>query len=78
MICRNLQRHHFKLVYEHLVIKGMDPSYTTWVFDGESPSESIQYEEEEMADAYRLYHDFLVQHKAEGTLVKLKKKKLSI
>ena len=40
----------------------MDPSYTTWVFHGESPSESVQYEEEEMAEAYKLYHNFLIQH----------------
>ncbi|CAA3033187.1 transmembrane 136-like, partial [Olea europaea subsp. europaea] len=38
--CRNLKRHNYEIVYEHLIIKGMDPTYTNWVFYGEMPSKS--------------------------------------
>jgi hypothetical protein len=33
--CRNLKHHHYETVYEHLFIKGMDPTYIVWVFHGE-------------------------------------------
>lgn len=57
----------------------MDPAYTTWVFHGESPSDDVQYEDVEMPEAYRLYHDFYFQDdKVEGTLVKVKRQKLKI
>lgn len=39
----------------------MDPAYTTWVFHGESPSDDVQYEDVEMPEANRLYHDFYFQ-----------------
>ncbi|KAL5549982.1 hypothetical protein UlMin_000158 [Ulmus minor] len=33
--CRNLSHQPVNEVYEHLVIKGMDPTYTQWYFHGE-------------------------------------------
>ncbi|KAL5556693.1 hypothetical protein UlMin_038929 [Ulmus minor] len=54
--CRNLSHQLVNIVYEHLVIKGMDPTYTQWYFHGEDVNE-----DEEMVglniggDAYDLY-----------------------
>ncbi|XP_012844515.1 PREDICTED: uncharacterized protein LOC105964552 [Erythranthe guttata] len=42
--CRNLQHHHFDIVYEHIVIKGFDPNYKIWFFHGERPNGSTQNE----------------------------------
>ncbi|VVA32225.1 PREDICTED: transposase [Prunus dulcis] len=39
----------------------MDPAYTTWVFHGESLSDDVQYEDVEMPEANRFYHDFYFQ-----------------
>ncbi|KAK9090485.1 hypothetical protein Sjap_023662 [Stephania japonica] len=41
--CTNVQFQHFEIVYEHLLIKGMDPAYTntTWIHHGEHPNESV-------------------------------------
>ncbi|KAL5723293.1 hypothetical protein ACHQM5_006708 [Ranunculus cassubicifolius] len=36
--CQNLFHHKTYVVYEHLVIKGMDKSYKTWVLHGEDIS----------------------------------------
>ena len=59
--CRNLKHHHFDTVYEHLVIKGMDPTYTTWVLHGEQPSKP-NMEDVEMPDSFRMFKDFYMQH----------------
>ncbi|KAF7150464.1 hypothetical protein RHSIM_Rhsim02G0050400 [Rhododendron simsii] len=53
--CRNLSHHCLEDVYEHLVIKGMDPTYTTWFHHGEHPSAVENPKEVEMSDAYNLY-----------------------
>ncbi|XP_022866954.1 uncharacterized protein LOC111386721 [Olea europaea var. sylvestris] len=36
--CRNLKHHNYEIVYEHLIITCMDPTYTDWVFHGEKPN----------------------------------------
>ena len=56
--CKNLERHHFDIVYEHLVIKGIDPSYTNWVLHGESSIATIQYEGERNTYRSNQYIDF--------------------
>lgn len=58
--CKNVQRHHFDLVYEHLVMKGMDPTYNTWVLNGENSTYSgmsMQYGDIEMTETYQMYRD---------------------
>ena len=35
--CLNHKYHPTKIVYEHLVINGMEHTYINWVFHGESP-----------------------------------------
>ncbi|KAL5544923.1 hypothetical protein UlMin_008707 [Ulmus minor] len=54
--CRNLSHQPVNEVYEHLVIKGMDPTYTQWYFHGED----VNGDEEMVGlnvggDAYDLY-----------------------
>ncbi|KAL7220164.1 hypothetical protein ACSBR2_013098 [Camellia fascicularis] len=36
MDCLNCERHTSKIVEYHLVVKGMSPSYKTWVHHGKS------------------------------------------
>ena len=33
--CRNMRHFDFRIIYEHLVIKGMDPTYNIWYHHGE-------------------------------------------
>lgn len=77
--CKNLQRHHFDIVYEHLVIKGMDPTYTNWVLHGESSTATMQYRGEgntytsnqyidfEMTETYGMYKDQACFQEANAT-----------
>ncbi|XP_022880631.1 uncharacterized protein LOC111397899 [Olea europaea var. sylvestris] len=53
--------HHYDTVYEHLVIKCMDPTYTTWVFHGEQPRASNQ-NVVERPESSRMFKDFYTQH----------------
>ncbi|KAH7867092.1 hypothetical protein Vadar_028768 [Vaccinium darrowii] len=53
--CRNLSHHSIENVYEHLVINGMDPTYTTWYHHGEHPSIAQKPREVELSNAYNLY-----------------------
>lgn len=55
--CRNLHSQHVDIVYEHLIITGMNPNYTTWVLHGEIPSVHLQHTNLEMFDAYEIYKD---------------------
>lgn len=59
--CRNLKHHNYEIVYEHLIIKGMDPTYTDWVFHGEKPSKS-NLVDVEMHESCRMFRDFYTQH----------------
>ncbi|XP_059669134.1 uncharacterized protein LOC132314273 [Cornus florida] len=60
-LCGNLRRQHFDIVFAHLVIEGMDPTYTTWVFHGENPATFIHSEGDENdmdpPEAYEMYRD---------------------
>ena len=53
--CRNLSHQYPELVYDHLVIRGMDPTYTTWFHHCEQPSAQNEHVHVEMSDAYNLY-----------------------
>ncbi|KAK2654991.1 hypothetical protein Ddye_008043 [Dipteronia dyeriana] len=56
--CRNLRHEHIDIVYEHLIIIGMNPTYTTWVFHGESPSMDEHHDEHvDMLDTNRMFRD---------------------
>ncbi|XP_042415124.1 uncharacterized protein LOC122004280 [Zingiber officinale] len=64
--CKNKKYMKFDQVYDHLIINGFNPSYTIWVFHGEtytpnfqgqSSSRGIQEEEDETREAYNLYKD---------------------
>ena len=45
----------------HLVMNGMDPTYTRWIFQGEEPSSSVQDEYREMPETYFIYRDAFLQ-----------------
>ncbi|KAL5578957.1 hypothetical protein UlMin_011399 [Ulmus minor] len=53
--CRNLYHQSVDDVYEHLVIKGMDPTYRVWVHHGEQPFEKQLDSELDGGDAFNLY-----------------------
>ena len=55
--CRNLRYQHVDIVYEHLVITGMNPAYDTWVFHGETPNMNVHNEDAQVSDTYRMYRD---------------------
>ncbi|KAL5832627.1 hypothetical protein ACOSQ3_016301 [Xanthoceras sorbifolium] len=60
--CINHRWHPTKIVYEHLVIYRMDPTYTNWVFHGENlinftPIEKISTTFRMYKDANTEYHD---------------------
>ncbi|XP_073121944.1 uncharacterized protein [Henckelia pumila] len=73
--CKNKKYLKFDEVYDHLIIKGIDPSYTTWVFhgeiynpqlQGEGSSRGAQVEENKNRDAYNLYRDSFVPNEEIG------------
>ena len=53
--CRNLYHQSIDDVYEHLVIKGMDPTYRVWVHHGEQPFEKHLDKELDDRDAFNLF-----------------------
>ncbi|KAL5574621.1 hypothetical protein UlMin_016320 [Ulmus minor] len=53
--CVNLSHQYVDDVYEHLVIKGMDPTYRIWVHHGEQPIQSQMEGEFDLGDGYNLY-----------------------
>ncbi|XP_062013821.1 uncharacterized protein LOC133730206 [Rosa rugosa] len=59
--CRNSEHHHFEIVYEHLVTRGMDPTYKIWICHGETGSES-NHEDLEIPETYKLFKDLCFQH----------------
>ncbi|XP_073121628.1 uncharacterized protein [Henckelia pumila] len=73
--CKNKKYMKFDQVYDHLIIKGIDPSYTTWVFHGEiyssqlqreGSSNGVQVEEDKTRDAYNLFRDSFVPNEDVG------------
>ena len=55
--CVNLCYQDCSVVYEHLVIDGMDPKYTTWFLHGEPLSSSVPHEEVEIPETYKMFRD---------------------
>ncbi|XP_073153431.1 uncharacterized protein [Henckelia pumila] len=72
--CKNKKYMKFDDVYDHLIIKGFDPSYTVWVFHGEIYNSKSQGEgssggvriEDESREAYNLYKDVFVPEEEDG------------
>ncbi|KAI9185773.1 hypothetical protein LWI28_010509 [Acer negundo] len=52
--CRNFSQQSIEMVFEHLVIKGMDLTYTTWFHHGEKIASDENPEEVKMSDAFNL------------------------
>ena len=55
---KNLQCHHFDIIYDHLIIKGRDPTYTNWVLHGEKSTATMQYKGEDNIYTSNQYIDF--------------------
>ncbi|KAM6594430.1 hypothetical protein CsatA_002133 [Cannabis sativa] len=53
--CRNLSHEKVNLLYEHLVINGIDPTYTIWFHHGEEAPRSDDIEEMNSFDAFNLF-----------------------
>ncbi|XP_042460501.1 uncharacterized protein LOC122044019 [Zingiber officinale] len=73
--CKNKKYMKFDQVYDHLIINGFNPSYTIWVFHGEtytpnfqgqSSSRGVQEEEDETREAYNLYKDAFASDESVG------------
>lgn len=50
--CRNMRHYDIQTIYEHLIIKGMDPTYNVWYYHGEVCEEDDV--EKEVDDALML------------------------
>ncbi|XP_073120880.1 uncharacterized protein [Henckelia pumila] len=72
--CKNKKYMKFDDVYDHLIIKGFNPSYTVWVFHGEIYNSKSQGEgssggvriEDESREAYNLYKNVFVPEEEDG------------
>ncbi|XP_074556569.1 uncharacterized protein LOC141812476 [Curcuma longa] len=73
--CKNKKYMKFDQVYEHLIMKGIDPSYTIWFFHGENStsqfqnegiSRGVMEEEDESREEYHLYKDAFVAEEEVG------------
>ncbi|XP_073126852.1 uncharacterized protein [Henckelia pumila] len=73
--CKNKKYMKFDQVYDHLIINGFDPSYTIWVFHGEtytpqfqgqSSSGVVQEKEDKSREEYNLYRDDFVSDEGVG------------
>lgn len=53
--CRNLSHQTIEAIYEHLVIEGMDPTYTIWFHHGEQQTIDGKQKEETMSNTYNLF-----------------------
>ena len=53
--CRNLSHQYVSVVYEHLVINGIDPTYTVWYHHGEELSRSEDIAQMDNDDVYNLF-----------------------
>ncbi|KAL5575260.1 hypothetical protein UlMin_016959 [Ulmus minor] len=53
--CRNLSHQEMSIVYEHIVINGVDPTYTIWFHHGEDIIEDETDESLNDGEAYNLY-----------------------
>ncbi|XP_075508168.1 uncharacterized protein LOC142545073 [Primulina tabacum] len=72
--CKNKKYMKFDQVYGHLIIKGFDPSYTIWVFHGETYNSQSQAEgssggvqtKDESREAYHLNKDVFLPEEEVG------------
>ncbi|KAL0556539.1 hypothetical protein IC582_005053 [Cucumis melo] len=53
--CRNMSRQSFDVVYKHLVIKGIDPTYKIWYHHGEEVCVREEIEDVDMFDVFNMY-----------------------
>lgn len=58
-VCKNLEHHLIDVVYDHSILHGMDPSYTTWLLHGERSSESMIHGDIEMLETYKMYKEHI-------------------
>ncbi|XP_062080641.1 uncharacterized protein LOC133785418 [Humulus lupulus] len=56
-VCRNLSHQCINILYEHLVIYGIDPTYKIWFHHGEELSRDDDVETMETFDSYNLFRD---------------------
>ncbi|KAM1221217.1 hypothetical protein TB2_008819 [Malus domestica] len=66
IICQNQCFQLPAIVYEHLVINGIDPSYTTWVFHGEQEPILQQHDYDNVTETYQMYRDVLAEDDGTG------------
>jgi len=71
--CQNLSHQRGNIVYEHLVINGINPIYTTWFHHGEEVNTNEELENTDRNDIYELYkaayadeNDYIEQRKNIG------------
>lgn len=55
--CQNRIRRKFTVVRDHLIMKEMDSTYSTWVLHEEQVSASTHREDVERQDTYTMYKD---------------------
>uniref|UniRef100_A0A9I9EEG3 Transposase-associated domain-containing protein n=1 Tax=Cucumis melo TaxID=3656 RepID=A0A9I9EEG3_CUCME len=53
--CRNMSHQSFDVVYEHLVIKEMDPTYKIWYHHGEEVCVREEIKDVDMFDVFNMY-----------------------
>ncbi|KAM1284914.1 hypothetical protein ACFX2J_027548 [Malus domestica] len=66
IICQNQCFQLPAIVYEHLVINGINPSYTTWVFHGEQEPILQQHDYANVTETYQMYRDVLAEDDGTG------------
>ncbi|XP_062079418.1 uncharacterized protein LOC133783816 isoform X2 [Humulus lupulus] len=54
-VCRNLSHQDVSILYEHLIINGIDPTYKIWFHHGEEVSRSDDIDEMNHFDAYNVF-----------------------
>ncbi|XP_028102255.1 uncharacterized protein LOC114301504 [Camellia sinensis] len=59
--CRNLSHQFCEIVYEHLVMEGMDPKYASWFLHEEQLIASSHQEDVEISDTYKMFRDVHVK-----------------
>ncbi|KAF5450521.1 hypothetical protein F2P56_030861 [Juglans regia] len=58
--CRNRAFHSIRIVEDHLFLRGIDPTYTEWIFHGEEDpilNSTFSDEEDDVASSYNHYID---------------------
>lgn len=55
--CRNGKRHNYNIVYDHLIVPGINPLYTKWIFHGEETTSAELQGNVEIPETYRMLKD---------------------